>query len=214
MRFHSQPQHEVFRHVGAIKAEPCNSPSFQSPVYRPFAWQSAEGDAEQRTARFTYSLLLQPERWQATSHGSTAVRLHGRPERHQVLQTSVSIERHLSRISPVFPSVTRIGACPAPVGTSMFCFGLPPQQVKAHLPGPRFCAALRVWVSKQKISLRNMRAAAALRARFSLRSLRRKHISALGAGHLASLRARVSRGQSGQIQTGEKQWQPTETTSL
>ena len=35
----------------------------------------------------------------------------------------------------------------------------------------------------------------------------------LGAGHLTSLRARVSRRQSGQIQTGEKQWHSTETTS-
>ena len=33
-------------------------------------------------------------------------------------------------------------------------------------------------------------------------------------GTLASLRARVSRGQSGQIQTGEKQWHSTKTKSL
>ncbi len=38
--------------------------------------------------------------------------------------------------------------------------------------------------------------------------------SALGAGHLASLRAGVSRGQSGQIQTGETQWHSTKTRSL
>ena len=92
---------------------------------------------------------------------------------------------------PCSPSVTRFSACPAPCGTSMFCFGY---------------AALPVWVSKQKSRQRT--------GEIFLRSLRRKHISALGAGHLASLRARVSRGQSGQIQTGEMTWHSTKTKSL
>jgi hypothetical protein len=39
-------------------------------------------------------------------------------------QQDVSVERHFSRISPAFPSVTRFGACPAPGSTSMFCFSL------------------------------------------------------------------------------------------
>jgi hypothetical protein len=229
MRYLSQPQPEIFRHAEAMEAEPRNSPWFQSPVYRPFAWQRAEGDAEQRTARLAHSLLLQPEQWQATGHGSTAVRLHGHPERHRVLQTSVSIERHLSRIFPVFPSVTRVGACPAPLhpNTQRPRAGDPesaarrcsasayhPSRSKAYLPGPRFCAALRVWVSKQKISLRNMRAAAALAGEiFSSEPPQKAHLG-LGSGvPCVASRKSVPRAIRA-IQTGEKQWQPTETTSI
>jgi hypothetical protein len=51
-------------------------------------------------------------------------------------------------------------------------------------------------------------------ARFFLRSLRRKtRLRHLGAGHLASLRARVSRVTLGQIQTGEMTWHSTKTRS-
>jgi hypothetical protein len=94
---------------------------------------------------------------------------------------------------PCFPSVTRFGAYPAPGGT-------------------RRSASLRaLWVSafrksfwpfpqrvrKEKISEPSEKA--------RLRPWER--------GTLASLRARVSRGNFGQIQTGEKQWHSTKTKS-
>ena len=68
--------------------------------------------------------------------------------------------------------------------------------------------ALRVWVSSNKFLAQRAR------SEISCRSLRRKHISALGAGHLASLRARVSRGSSGQKPTWRKSsWYFTKTPS-
>ncbi len=68
--------------------------------------------------------------------------------------------------------------------------------------------ALRVWVSNNKFLAQRAR------SEISCRSLRRKHISALGAGHLASLRARVSRGSSGQKPTWRKSsWHFTKTPS-
>ena len=229
MRYLSQPQPEIFRHTEAIEAEPCNSASFQSPVYRPLTWQRAEGDAEQRTARFTCSLLLQMDQWQATSHGSTAVRLHGHPKRHRVLQTSVSIERHLSRIPLSFPrslaSVLvprhftparndRVPGNPNLRHVDVLLRLTAPAGQKHTCRAPGFAPPCGSGFPNKKSSCAICARLRPLRATFFLRSLRRKHISALGAGHLASLRARVSRGQSGQIQTGEKQWQPTETTSL
>jgi len=99
--------------------------------------------------------------------------------------------------SPVFFLLTSghsLGAFPAPGGASMFCF-------VRHGERPSGLG-FQQQISRAKYTLE-----------ISCRSLRRKHISALGAGHLTSLRARVSRRQSGQIQTGEKQWHSTETMS-
>ena len=55
-------------------------------------------------------------------------------KRRAILQTGVSVKRHLSRIFPVFPSVTRVGASPAPGSTARLCFfGIQ----KIFSPGPR-----------------------------------------------------------------------------
>ena len=183
MRYLSQLQPEIFRHAEAIGAELHNSPWLQSPVYRPFAWQRAEGDADQRTARLTHYLLLQPDQWQATGHGSTAVRLHGHPERHRVLQTSVSIERHLSHIFPVFPSVTRVGAYPAPLHPNTQRPRAGDPESAARRVSASAYAALRV--SAFRKSLCNER-------KKIFRTFRKSAAWRLGAGHLASLRARVS----------------------
>jgi hypothetical protein len=173
--------------------EPCHSPSIPSPKIRSFAWQGAEDDADHRRLWLTHSLLLLPETWQASRYSSTAVRLHQRPYR-DALQTSVYLERQFSHIFPVLPSVTRFGATPAPCGTARLCFDL--------------TGALRVSAFRKSFLRRPQK-----RKRFSEPS-EKDAAWHLGAGHLASLRARVSRGQSGQIQTGEKQWHSTRTKSL
>ena len=110
-------------------------------------------------------------------------------------QACVSANRHLSRIFP------------ASLGHSRRRFSHALQHIDVLLrprgrpPGLGF---------QGKISLRLR----PLRGEIFPRSLHRKHISALGVGRLASLRARVSRGQYGQIQTGEMQWHSTKTRSL
>jgi hypothetical protein len=167
----------------------CNSSSIPSPRHRFFAWQGAEDDGE-RTVWFTLSLLLQPDRWQTRAYSSVAVQLHWHPERHAVLHASVSVHRHPSSYFPCLPSVTRFGAYPAPCGTARLCFGL--------------SAALRVSAFRKSLCKERKKI---------FRTFRKSAAWHLGAGHLASLRARVSRGNFGQIQTGEKQWHSTKTKS-
>ncbi len=72
------------------------------PRSRSFAPQGGESNAEHLKAWFTHSPLLQPENKQAIEHGPNAARLHGRPS-ITALQRNVSIESHLSRISPTHP---------------------------------------------------------------------------------------------------------------
>ena len=87
--------------VGAAR-RPRNWPSIPSPQLRPFAWRDAEGDAKHWNVRSTRSLLLQPEAWQTTGYGSTAVWSHRHPY-IGALQINVSIERQFSRIFPAHP---------------------------------------------------------------------------------------------------------------
>jgi hypothetical protein len=93
--------------------ELCSSPSTSLPRHRFFAWQGAEDDGE-RTVWLTHRLLLQPDWWETKGYGPTAARLHRHPERRAVLHASVSVQRHPSSYFPCSPSVTRLGADPAP----------------------------------------------------------------------------------------------------
>lgn len=113
-------------------------------------------------------------------------------------------DRHFHRAPllpnfPCFLSVTRFGAYPAPGGT---------RRSASHFvrpPGQGF---------QTKVSQRDKRARLRprIRARFFFGASTESTPSALGAGHLASLRARVSRVQSGQIQSGEIEWHSMKTT--
>ena len=187
-----QPQKErgVFCH--ADRERSLCIPSFPpSPGNRSFAGQG-EGDAKMRNVLWPiHSLLLQPGKWQATGYGFPAVRWHGHPL-IDGLQTGFSIERQLSCIFPAhLRSLAR-------------CLSRALRRVDVLLRSPRR-TPFGSGFPKKNLAQRTVK--------IFLRSLRRKHISALGAGHLTSLRARVSRRQFGQIQTGEKQWHSTETTS-
>jgi hypothetical protein len=172
--------------LSAPALEPCNSPSTPSRIDRFFAWQGAEDDGE-RTAWFTHCLLLQPEEWRASTGSFTAVRLHRHPERHAALHASVSVQCHLSSYFPCSPSVTRFGADPAPCGT---------RRSASHFVRP---SGLGFQTKIYRATGARLRPR--VRARFFFGASAESTPSALGAGTLASLRARVSRGQSGQIQT-------------
>jgi hypothetical protein len=110
--------------LAATKLEQHNSPSTMSPQGRSFAWRGE--DDRELTARFPHSLLLQPEPWQATASGSTAVRLHRCPERHRVLQTGVSIKRHLSCIFPAHPRSLASALVPRPSARRCSASATPP----------------------------------------------------------------------------------------
>ena len=102
---------------------------FDSVVqYRPIARRNAENNAKHRNTRSTRFLLLQPEAWQTTGHGSMAVWF----DRHPyigALQTNVSIERQFSRIFPAHPrSLAR-----------RFSRATSPRHAQTARRGPRFC---------------------------------------------------------------------------
>jgi hypothetical protein len=174
--------------------ELCSTPSTSSPKSRSLAWQRSEDNAGYRRAWFSYSLLSQPDAWQTTTKDSIVVWLRWRPYRDTLQKERFRREPSLPYF-PCSPSVTR--------------------SVLVPRPAARRCSAspLRAPCGSG-FPNKNLPSAAALTGEIFLRSLRRKHISALGAGHLTSLRAGVSRGQSGQIQTGEQRWHSTKTTSL
>ena len=109
----------------APELEPCGSPSTTSPKDKFFAWHAAEDDAEQRAIWSAHSSLLQPRRWGTGIHGSTAVRSHRRPER-RVLQTGVSVKRHLSRIFPAHPRSLASVLVPRPAAHRCSASATPP----------------------------------------------------------------------------------------
>jgi hypothetical protein len=177
----TQPLREA-GHLFALAAqtlEPCRSSSTPSPGCKSFAGRRAEDDADHRRAWFTHSLLLQPGAWRAATNGSIAARSQRRPCGDD-FQQWISIERHLSRIFPAHPR--SLARCFSRARRhSAFCFAL--------------TGALRVWVSKEKISLR-LRPLTG-RDFFFGASAERHAFGTWERGTLASLRAGVSRGQSG-----------------
>jgi hypothetical protein len=136
----------------------CNWPSIPSPRRRPFAWRNAEGDAKHWNVRPTHALLLQPEAWQTTGHGSPTVWSHRHPY-IGALQTSVYLERQFSRIFPAHPRSLASVLIPRPAALRV--------SASAY-------AALRV--SAFRKSLCNER-------KKIFRTFRKRRRLALGAGH-------------------------------
>jgi hypothetical protein len=163
--------------------EPCISPSTPSPNDGFFAWRRVEKCAESFGAVYPRPTSV------AGPDGQRPQRLF------DGLIVTASLYRHPSGkcfhrapslpYFPCSPSVTRFSAYPAPCGTARLCF-----------------------FGFQKIFSADCKNA----ERKDFPNLPKMRRLALGAGHLASLRARVSRGHSGQIQTGEKRWNSTQTT--
>ncbi len=156
----------------AAQLELSSSPSTALPTGWFFAGQRSDGDATRQEVRSTHCLLLSPEEWHGTKYGSNAVRLHRHPY-IDAPQRSVSIEHHLSCIFPAHPRSLASVLIPRPAA----------RRVSASA-----CAALRVSAFRKSLCKE--------RKTFSEPS-EKDTAWRLGAGHLASLRAGVSRGQSG-----------------
>ncbi len=162
-------------HLLALTAsalEPRSLPSIPSPKLKSFAWRGAEDDADHRKLWLAHSLLLQPEAWQASSYGSTAVRVRRRPYK-DALRTSVSIERQFSRIFPAYSRSLALVLIPRPAARRV---SASPLRVPCGFRLSENLFARRT--AKKKI----------------FRTFRKRRRLTLGARHLASLRARVSRG--------------------
>jgi hypothetical protein len=166
-----------------------NWPSIPSPQYRLLAWRDAEDDAKHWNARSTRYLLLQPEAWQATGYGSTAVQLHRHPY-IGALQTSVSIERQFSRIFPAHPrSLARCLSRARRHGASLLRLRRP------------------VGFGFQKIFVQ--------RTQKDFPNLPKKTPLGLGSGaHSRRFAQECPEGNPGKYNQGEKQWRSTKTRSL
>jgi hypothetical protein len=160
----------------------CVSPTTLSPGSRFFAWRDAHNDAGQ-TVQFPHAQHLQPD-LAASTDDRVGTWLHRHPERRRVLQSSVSVKRHLSCIFPAHPRSLASVLIPRPAA----------RRVSAFTAFRKSFRQNSAQDADEKI----------------FRTFRKSAAWHLGAGHLASLRARVSRGQSGQIQ-GETQWHSTKT---
>ncbi len=196
MQMHiSQPRKEpgVFCHADRERSL-CIPPSTPSPGNRSFAWQG-EGHDGMRKVWPAHSLLLQPGKWQATRYGFPAVRWHGHPS-IDALQACVSIERQFSRIFPAhLRSLAR-------------CFSRARRHVDVLLRSPRRTPFGSGFPKKKSPC-----GCGPCGRDFFFGASTESTSRPWERGTLASLRARVSRRQSGQIQTGEKPWHSTETTS-
>jgi hypothetical protein len=168
----------------------CNCSSIPSPQYRPIARRGAENNAKHWNTRSTRSLLLQPEAWQTTGHGSTAVWF----DRHPyigALQTGISIERQFSRIFPAHPrSLAR-----------RFSRATSPRHAQTARRGPRFCG------------LRASAFPGLLPQPGALGPHSRKCSSCLGSGaHSRRFAQECPEDNPGKYNQGEKQWHSTKTT--
>jgi hypothetical protein len=173
--------------------ESCCVPSPQSPVSGPVArWAANEMRFCVHALRALVGCSLdgsEMENWIVC--GCLKCILGSRPGMRRF-----RYERHSSSFS-LLSLGHPLGAVPAPGGASMFCF----VRCGERPSGLGFQQQISRAENKNTLEI-------------SCRSLRRKHISALGAGHLTSLRARVSRGSSGQKPTWRKSsWHSTKTAS-
>jgi hypothetical protein len=201
-----RPSKRDLSRYAVSESELCGSPWSQPPVSRCSGRQATEWSTDASSAWFTLR-LLEPCGSGPGTGDSSAVWFYRHPY-IEAFQTGVSIERHLSRIFPAFPR--SLARCYSRASS--------PQRTRTVRWGPRFCGlrasafpgllpqpgALGPHSGKCSSCLGSGAHSPPQRAPFALS----------GTPVLASLRARVSRGQSGQIQSGEKQWHSTQTTSL
>ena len=202
----SQPRIEasLLLALAALDEEPHTSPSAVSPFSRFFARQDAGGRTAPPGVVHSLSAFaagLGGRRTQRVFYCPVAMA----SDAQWTLQTGVFVERHLSRIFPAHPRSLASVLTPRPAARRVSASASHPSRSKADLPGTPFAA---LWVTAFRKSLCKKQERKKI-----FRTFRKSAAWHLGAGHLASLRAGVSRGQSGQIQTGEMTWHSTKTTS-
>ena len=203
----SQPRIEasLLLALAALNEDPHTSPSAVSPFSRLFARQDAGG----RTAP-PFGIVHPLSAFAAGLGGRRTQKgfcclVAMASDAQWPLQKGVSVEHHLSRIFPAHPRSLASVLTPRPAARRVSASAFHPSRSKADLPGTPFAAR---WVTAFRKSLCKEQERKKI-----FRTFRKSAAWHLGAGHLASLRAGVSRGQSGQIQTGEMTWHSTKTTS-
>jgi hypothetical protein len=160
----------------------------KSSFFKSFTRQGAGEVQRCQSVRFTRLLPLQPGRVESRP-GIVAAGWSRRPGLDEPLQARFSVESHFSSISPAHPRSLASVLIPRPAARRVSASASRPRRSKADLPGTPF-AALRVTAFKK--SFQQIPSENADEKIF--RTFRKSAAWHLGAGHLASLRARVSRG--------------------
>jgi hypothetical protein len=106
----------------------CVSPTTPSLFFRPFAWLDTGNDAGQ-TVQFTHAQHLQPDSV-ASPDVRVGIWLHRHPERRRVLQSSVSVKRHLSCIFPAHPRSLASVLIPRPAARRVSASASPPSGLR------------------------------------------------------------------------------------
>jgi hypothetical protein len=176
-----------FPALAGASLRPRNWSSIPPPRYRPFAWRDAEDDAKRWNVWFTRSPLLQPEAWQATGYGSTAVQLHRHPY-IGALQTSVYLERQFSRIFLAHPRSLASVLTPRPAARRVSA---------SHCVRPVGFGFQKIFVQRTQKDFPN---------------LPKKTPLGLGSGaHSRRFAQECPEGNPGKYKQGEKSWHSTKT---
>ena len=166
-----------------------NWPSIPSTQCRPFAWRNTDDDAKHWNTRFTRSLLLQPEAWQTTGHGSTAVWLHRHPY-IGALQTGIPVERQFSRIFPAHPRSLASVLIPRPAARRVSA---------SHCVRPAGFGFQKIFVQRTQKDFPN---------------LPKKTPLGLGSGaHSRRFAQECPEGNSGKFKQEQRKWHSTPTKS-
>jgi hypothetical protein len=178
-------------HASTRYPDRAGSPSTYSPRSKPSSYrqgQRCRGGPSEVHPLPTGSRYMEDARKWTTPVGSLQIKRIP----IQTPSVDVSVKRYLSWI---FPCLTR------PLARCL-------SRAQRQLRGSALHFVLPAGFGFQKIFSANLRIE---RGRKDFPNLPKKRRLALGAWHLPSLRARVPRVRTGQIQTGEKQWHSTKT---
>jgi hypothetical protein len=174
----------LLRRTDKIGKELSNSPSPLSPDNNLLAMHAAEATTEQ--VWFTHSpvrLSLRSEMWPANTNDSAVTWQSGRLPAFS-LQASVSIERHLSRISLSYPRSLASVLIPRPSALRVSAF-----------------TAFRKSLCKERKNIfRTFR--------------KRRRLALGSGAHSRRFAQECPEGNPGKYETGEKQWHSTKTKSL
>jgi len=163
----SRPRRGEFSCHAVSRLELCSSPSPKSSTPRHFATQAVESNADASDVWFTHC-LPEPYNLGPGTDTHSAARFYRRPYM-DALQTSVSVERHFSRIFPAHPRSLASVLIPRPATLAVL------------LRSPRRTPFGSGFPNKNLP--RYKRAAAAQNAgEIFLRSLHRNHAFGLGSG--------------------------------
>ena len=210
-----QPLREAGLHLAlaAPELELCSSLSTSSPRHSFFASQNTDANGE-KTAWFTLCLLLQPDRRRRELTVPSLSGCAGIPNAIQPFMQVFPNSAISPRIFPAHPRSLALVLIPRPAALAVLLrTATPAGQVRTCREARQNVRPSGLGFQTKISRATDARRRPRVRARFFFGASAESTSSTLGAGHLASLRARVSRGHPGKYKQGETRWHSTKTTS-